>query len=196
MESVKTRRIVSEDRRRAVAVMNVRIHGHGRANLPCRLQRPDGDANVMDHAEALAVPGIGVVEAAAQIRGKSVLQRLAPGQRRSSRRQPKRLSGRLRKRNFQLHPFAQRQGIGLQFVHVGRRVHAQNVFVRRGLRLQEIARLRDSLGEQRVVDQSEFLRGENVRAEVQIVLRVINDLERQHREIRRARALVNCRGRE
>ena len=45
----------------------------------------------MDHAEAFAVAGIGVVEAAAEIRGKSVLERVAPRQNRSSRRQPERL---------------------------------------------------------------------------------------------------------
>ncbi len=73
-------RIVSEDRRRAVAVMNVRIDGHCRANLPCRLKGPDRDANVMDHAKPLSMPRIGVVEASAEVGGKSVLKRLAPGQ--------------------------------------------------------------------------------------------------------------------
>ncbi len=75
-------------------------------------------------------------------------------------------------------------------------MHSQNVFVRRGLRQQEIARLRDSLREQRVVDQPEFFRGENVRSEVQIVLRMINDLKRQHKRNQERGSLVNCHGRE
>ena len=61
--------------------------------------------------------------------------------------------------NFQLHSFAQREGIRLQFVDVGGGVDAQNVLVRRRLRLQEIVRLRDSLGEQRVMDQPNFCEG-------------------------------------
>src|SRR5580700_12086619 len=121
------------------------------------------------------MPRISVVEASAEVGGESVFERFVPGQRRSPGGQPKSRSGRLRERNFQFHTFAQSEGIRLQLVHIGRRMNAQNVFVRGGLRQQEIAGLRDPFGEKRLVDQSEFFRGENVRSQVQIVLRVIND---------------------
>ena len=73
--------VVSKNRRRAIAVMDIGVHGHRCANLPCRLEGPDGDGDIVDHAEALSVARIGVMESSAKISGKSVLKSLAPGKR-------------------------------------------------------------------------------------------------------------------
>src|SRR4029077_12040684 len=70
-------RIVSKDRSRAIAVMHVGVNGHGRANLPCRLEGPNRDANVVDHAKPFSMARIGMVEASAQVGSKAVLESLA-----------------------------------------------------------------------------------------------------------------------
>src|SRR5258708_34508897 len=50
-----------------VALMNIAIDGHGGANLVVTLHAADGDSNVVNHAEALAMVGEGVVKSAADV---------------------------------------------------------------------------------------------------------------------------------
>ena len=180
MESVKTLLSSCENRRRAVAVMNVGIHDHRRANRPLGLQSANGNGNIVQHAETFAVAGIGVVESPAQIGGEAVAEGVTPGERRASGCEPEASHRRDRDRDFKFHALAESQRIGFQPLDPGRGVHAQHVFIGRGLRREKILLVRDSLFDQLIVDQTEFLRRENVRAKIEIVLRVIDQLERQH----------------
>ena len=60
-------RVVREDGRRAVAVVHVAIHHHGAPDHAVALQPPDGDGDIVDGAEALAVARKGVMESAADV---------------------------------------------------------------------------------------------------------------------------------
>ena len=52
--------------------MDIAIHGHGGADLVIALQTTDRDRHVVDHAEALAVIGMSVMESAADADADSV----------------------------------------------------------------------------------------------------------------------------
>ena len=62
--------IFREDRRCSVAVMNIRIHDHRFYESPVGLQVPDGDGDIVNHAEAFAVAGICVMKSAADVAAK------------------------------------------------------------------------------------------------------------------------------
>src|SRR5205085_6589556 len=64
-----------KDSSRTVAVVHVAINGHGAGDLAVLLHAPDGDRDVVDHAEAFAVVRMGVMESAADIEGDAVAQR-------------------------------------------------------------------------------------------------------------------------
>src|SRR5439155_24079323 len=80
-----------ENSSRAIAVVNVAIHGHGGADFVIALHAADGDRHVVNHAEALAMVGEGVVESAADVEGDSILQRILSSQDGPARRQPEAL---------------------------------------------------------------------------------------------------------
>ena len=73
-----------------------------------------------------------------------------------------------------------RERSGEELAHVVRRMDAQNVFVRGGLGREKIFGRGKAFRQETVVNQAIFLRGENVRAEVEIVGVVVDQLERQH----------------
>src|SRR5258707_13870696 len=109
--------------------MHIRVHGHGRADRPSGLKRPDRDGYVVEHAKPFAMPGIRVMETAAEVCGESIVKSPTPRQDRSSRRQAKSLHCYLRDGNLKLHPLTQREGIGLQLLEPRRCVHAQHMLV-------------------------------------------------------------------
>jgi len=55
--------------------MHIRVHGHGRADRPFCLESPDRDGYIVEHAKPFAMPGIRVMETAAEVRGESILKR-------------------------------------------------------------------------------------------------------------------------
>ena len=59
-------------------------------------------------------------------------------------------------------------------------MHAQNIFIGSRFRLNKIGFLRDPPGQQSIMNQSEFLRRKYVGTKLQIILRVIDELEREH----------------
>src|ERR1700680_195662 len=73
--------------------MNVAIDSHGGVNLVVALHTTDGDGNIVDHAESLAMVGKSMMEAAANVNGDAIGQSLARGQNRSACRQPDCLIG-------------------------------------------------------------------------------------------------------
>ena len=63
-----------KDGGRAVALVDVAIHGHGAGDFVIALHAADGDGHVMNHAEAFAMVGKGVMESAADVECDSILQ--------------------------------------------------------------------------------------------------------------------------
>ena len=66
--------------RRAISLVDVAIDGHRPLDGSFLLQAPDGDSDVVQNAESLAVVGESVVEASAHVDGDVALERQASGQ--------------------------------------------------------------------------------------------------------------------
>ena len=60
--------------------MNVAVDGHGSANFVIALQAANGDSDVVDHAESLAMIGEGVMKSAPNADADSVGERLTGGE--------------------------------------------------------------------------------------------------------------------
>src|SRR5580692_958746 len=90
----------------AVALMDIAIDSHRRANLAVPLHTSNGDGHIMDHAEAFAVVGKRVMKSSADVDGDSVMQCILCRKNRSACRQPEggdKLGG---KRDFEFHLLA------------------------------------------------------------------------------------------
>src|ERR1700728_2453484 len=81
-------RVAVKNYRRSIPLVHVRIDHHGSLDHVLRLQPPDRDRHVVDHAESLAMIGTRVMKSPANIRRKTVGQRPSPCQNGSARRQP------------------------------------------------------------------------------------------------------------
>src|SRR2546430_17603093 len=88
-----------------------------------------------------------------------------------------------RKRPFQVYALYLRQRSVPKVDNPLRGVHAQQIHVARFLRQSKILRPGDSFAQEHQLYQSEFLRWKNVRSQIQIIVRVIDQLEGQHEEI-------------
>src|SRR5689334_6689066 len=66
--------VFAEDGGGAVAVMDVGVDDHGADDFVAGLQGANGYGYIVDGAEAFAVAGIGVVEAAANVAPEAVLE--------------------------------------------------------------------------------------------------------------------------
>jgi len=121
--------IVAENVRGAVAVVDIGIHDDGFFDGVIGLQAADGYGDVMDRTEALAVVGVGVVEAATQIAGEAVAESELAGENGAARREPDGFSKFRRVRNFKLHDFAGCQVTVLEFADPCGRVDAKEIFV-------------------------------------------------------------------
>ena len=81
-------RIAGEDRRGAVALVHVEVHHQQLAHQAFGQQHPGGDRHIVEDAEAAAVVGEGVVGAAGQVAGQTVLQRQTGREHGAAHRQP------------------------------------------------------------------------------------------------------------
>jgi hypothetical protein len=59
-------------------------------------------------------------------------------------------------------------------------VNTQDIVIGGGLWLDEIGRLGEALGDQAIVNETVLTGGEDVIAEIEIVTRVVNELEPEH----------------
>ena len=178
--------VAGEDRRGAVAMVHVEVHDRDPAHLAARAQRPRGDGHVVHQAEALAVVGERVVEAAAERHRAAVDARAARGLQGGARGQPGGLDERARPGH--LHPgvLGGREVAVLQLAHVVGGVDAPHVLVAGGTRRHEVAVVRGSGLEQAVAHLAVLLGGEDVGAEVHGERRMEDQAEGQHR--------ADCRG--
>ena len=76
-------RVVGEDRRGAVALVHVEVDHQRAADQPLGQQQAGGDRHVVEHAEAGAEAGEGVMAAAGGVAGDAMLQRQPGGQHRA-----------------------------------------------------------------------------------------------------------------
>jgi hypothetical protein len=84
----------------------VAINRHGAPNFSIALHTPNGDRNVMDHAEPLAVVRKRMMESAANVDSDPIFEGTVGRQNRSTGRQPKGAHQFGRVRNFHLQFFA------------------------------------------------------------------------------------------
>src|SRR5579872_3884302 len=109
--------------------MYIAIDGHRSADLVITLQTPDCNGDVVDHAEALAMVGEGVMKSSANRDADFVGQGLARREDRSSGSQPKSIYEIARIRDFHLHLFARAEGAFSQSLHVVRLMHQKDVLI-------------------------------------------------------------------
>ena len=160
--------------------MNVAIDSHGGVNLVVALHTTDGDGNIVDHAESLAMVGKSMMEAAANVNGDAIGQSLARGQNRSACRQPECLDEFGGKRNFELHLFLRAESAGLQLANILRGVDQQDVLIGGWLRWEEVFGTGDSRLQQAVVDSAIFLSREDVSTDGKVILVAVNEFEGKH----------------
>ena len=165
----ENRGISAENRGRPVALMHVGVDDHRPFDRAVKLETPDRHGNIVNHAEALAMVRIRVMESAANVRGPAIFQRAPSRQNRAAGRQPARHNQFLRVRHLHPHFFLVTQVAGFQLVEILLRMNAQNIGIRRRLRRQKILRARDSFSQKLIVNQPVLLRREHVRAKVQVV---------------------------
>ena len=84
------RKIAGEHGRRAVSVVHIAIHHHRLQDGFLVLQGSDGDGDVVDRAEALAVTGERVVESTAHVEADAAREGVPRSQYRAPGRQPER----------------------------------------------------------------------------------------------------------
>src|ERR1041384_2241584 len=65
-----------------------------------------------------------------------------------------------------------------------RSVDSQQVFVGSGQRLEDVIGRGDSFAQEKFIEQAKFLRWKNVRTEIEIVARVVDEFEWQHGDVR------------
>src|SRR5712672_3064997 len=120
------------------------------------------------------------MKSAAEISPETVTQRALRSENGPSRSKPHRVHQLPRIRNFQQHYLAGRERSRLELANPFRSVDAKYVLVARWLRLSEIFAGCDLLRDQRLSNQPEFLRRENVRPQIQIIFIVVDNLEGKH----------------
>ena len=69
-------------------MVDIAIHRHGPRDPSILLHAADRDCDVVDHAEALAMVGKGMVKSAADVKRDSISQRVLSSEDRSARSQP------------------------------------------------------------------------------------------------------------
>jgi len=107
--------VASKDFRGAIAVVNVSIDDHSRANDSISLEAADSNGDIMNHAEAFAVVGKGVVEAAADARGKAIGQGALSGEDGAAGGKPEGFDGFFRIRDFEAHLLGGRERASFKF---------------------------------------------------------------------------------
>ena len=172
--------VVGEDGGSAIAVVDVGIDDHGFGDLVAGLQGSDGDGDVMNGAEAFAVAGIGVMEAATEVASKAVTKSGFGGHDGAAGSKPEGSHEFGRIRDLEFHLFAVRKRAGFEFLDPVRGVDTKDVGVGGRFGAEEVVDLSNAVVEEFVVNKAEFLRREDVGAEVEIVPFVVDEFEGEH----------------
>jgi len=172
--------VVGKDRRGAITVVDISIDDQGSGDLVAGLQGSDGYGDVMDGAEAFAVTRIGVMEAPTEVASKAVAKSGFGGQDGTASSKPERPHQFGRIRDLEFHLFAVRKRAGFEFLDPVRGVHPKDVCVGSRFGAEEVVELGNAVVEEFIVNETEFLRRENMGAEVEVVAFMIDELEGEH----------------
>ncbi len=164
----------------AITLVNIAIQRHGGTDFFISLHAADRDRNVVDHAEAFAVIGEGMMKPAANADRDAVVERIIGGQHRSAGGHPECAHQLRRVWNLHLQFLARAERAGFQFLHVLRRVYQQNVFIGGGTRSNEVGGVGHIHGHQSVVYASVLLTGKYVVPDGQEIIFAIDKLKGQH----------------
>src|SRR5215469_4465679 len=164
----------------AVALVHIAVDGHRGANLAVALHAADGNRDVVNHAEALAVIGESMVKSPSDIDGHAILPSVLRRKNRTSRCQPERANQFRREGNLELEFLPRGQRSGLQFIHVRRRVHQQNVLIGCRLGSEKVRGIGDSFFYQAPVYATVLLGGKDVLPDGEIVFVAVDELEGKH----------------
>ena len=140
----------------------------------------NGDREIVNHAEALAVLREGVMKSAADIDADTVAERALGRQDRAARVQQEGIHDLRRVRNLHLQLFPRAESAFHQLVDVMRRMHQGDVRLAGGLRRDEVALVRGPLLQQAFANPEKLVGAKNVFPDRQIVLLAIDQFEGQH----------------
>ena len=160
--------------------MNIAIHGQGAADFSILVHALDGDGHIVDNTESLAMIGKGMMKPSAYIDGHAALQGKIRRQNGTTCGQPESRDQFRRIRNFQLHLFHRRKGPGLQLMHIFRRMHQQDILVAGAWGHHKIRRFGQSGFEKMLVDEPVFFRRKHMRANGQVIVVAVDQLEWKH----------------
>src|SRR6202046_4011900 len=141
--------VPAENRCRAVALMNVRVHNHRRFDRSVELQTANSNSHIMNYAKTLAMVSVRMMEAAADTRRPGIGKRLLPREDRAACSEPTSFHKFFRIGNLHAKNFGVSERAVLEFVHIVLRMDAQNICVRRRLRRKKIVRNRELVGKER-----------------------------------------------
>ena len=154
--------VTLEDCRRAVALVDIEVDDQGPGCAPLSLQHADGDGNVVQHAEALAVIGKRVVGAARQVARHAVFQCSARSFDRSLHRQLRPAPERRRPRDADAADLGRLQRPRREFLQVPGRMNKREVAGWRFVGDEDVLRLQHPLAEQPLVRQRVLGHGKRV----------------------------------
>ena len=160
--------------------MHVAIHRHGATNFAALLHGANGDGKIVDHAEAFAVIGKGVMKSAADVDANTVFQRAFGRQNRAAGVQQEGIHHLRRIWNLHLQLFARAQAAFHQLVHIKRRMDQQDVGFGGRLRSDEVRVVGDAFLQQAFANEAELVGAKNVLADGQEILLAIDEFEGQH----------------
>ncbi len=179
MEKVKISGPAGQRGGRAVALVEVAVDDHDPFGQPVRDDLAGGHGDVVEQAEALAVLGEGVVEAAADVDGQPRLEGLAGGQHRPADGQEGEADELGRVADLQGLELGRAQAAGLDALEIAARVDELDVLVRGRAGPEEVLLLGPH-GQEVLVDEAVFLEGEDVLAGLEHPVLVAEDeLERE-----------------
>jgi hypothetical protein len=90
--------VAGEYRVRSVALMHIEVDHRSASDATVTLQQPDGDGDVVEHAESLAMIGEGVMRSSGEVHGDTALECRGGGFTRSTNGAKRTLDQRLRPR--------------------------------------------------------------------------------------------------
>ena len=144
------------------------------------LHAPDGHGHIVDHAEAFAVVGERVVEAAADADGNGVHESLAGSENGPSSGQPESLHQFGRVGYLELLLLASGEGASFQLVNVVKFVNEKNVLVLGGFGREEVLGTGELGFQQAFADAAVLFGWEDVLADGEVVAVAIDEFEREH----------------
>src|SRR5437868_2776874 len=176
---LRFRSLGRKDRGGPVTMMHVAINRHGPPDATELLHFADGDSDVMNHAKALAVIRISVVESAADVEADSIGECALRSQDGSARGKPEGPDQLRRIWQFHLHLFMRAQSSMRQALDVSAAVYQANIIVRGRSRLDKVSIVSFAGFDQPVVNHPVLLGWEDMCAYRQVVVLAVNKAERQ-----------------